>query len=34
AAVHAPLGLLKRKQEPFSALTDQCFAEAKNIFNR
>ncbi|HHG3484264.1 LysR family transcriptional regulator [Vibrio parahaemolyticus] len=34
AAVHAPLGLLKRKQEPFSALTDQCFAEAKDIFNR
>ncbi|WP_182018513.1 LysR family transcriptional regulator [Vibrio diabolicus] len=34
AAVHAPLGLLKRKQEPFSALTDQCFAEAKSIFNR
>ncbi|WP_273991885.1 LysR family transcriptional regulator [Vibrio parahaemolyticus] len=34
AAVHAPIGLLKRKQEPFSALTDQCFAEAKNIFNR
>jgi DNA-binding transcriptional LysR family regulator len=33
AAVHAPLGLLKRKQEPFSALTDQCFAEAKSIFN-
>lgn len=33
AAVHAPLGLLKRKQEPFSALTDQCFSIAKTIFN-
>lgn len=33
AVVNAPLGLLKRKQEPFSALTDQCFSQAKKIFN-
>ncbi len=34
AVVRAPLGLLKRKQEPCSALTDQCFSQAKNIFNQ
>ncbi len=34
AFVNAPLGLLKRKQEPFSALTDQCFSQAKKIFNQ
>ncbi|MFS1938695.1 LysR family transcriptional regulator [Vibrio splendidus] len=34
AVVHSPLGLLKRKQEPYSALTDQCFAEAKHLFNQ
>lgn len=33
AIVNAPLGLLKRKQEPFSALTDQCFSQAKTIFS-
>ncbi|MCA0937527.1 LysR family transcriptional regulator [Vibrio alginolyticus] len=33
AVVNAPLGLLKRKQEPFSALTDQCFSQAKKLFN-
>lgn len=32
AVVHAPIGLLKRKKEPHSALTDQCFDEAKTIF--
>jgi len=30
--VHSPLVLLKRKQEPSSALVDQCFAEAKHLF--
>ena len=34
AVVHSPLGLLKRKQEPYSAVTDQCFAEAKHLFNK
>ncbi len=34
AVVNAPLGLLKRKKEPFSALTDQCFSQAKHIFNQ
>jgi len=33
AVVHSPLVLLKRKQEPSSALVDQCFAEAKNLFS-
>ncbi|NIY93045.1 LysR family transcriptional regulator [Vibrio diazotrophicus] len=32
AVVHSPLVLLKRKQEPSSALVDQCFAEAKSLF--
>ncbi|MEI8656517.1 MULTISPECIES: LysR family transcriptional regulator [Vibrio] len=32
AVVHSPLVLLKRKQEPSSALVDQCFAEAKHLF--
>ncbi len=33
AIVNAPLGLLKRKREPFSALTDQCFSQAKKLFS-
>ncbi len=33
AVINAPLGLLKRKQEPFSSLTDQCFSQARKIFS-
>lgn len=33
AVVHSPLVLLKRRQEPSSALVDQCFAEARSLFS-
>ncbi len=32
ASIHSPVGLLLRRSEPRSALAEQCFAEARTLF--
>jgi hypothetical protein len=32
AAIHSPVGLLLRRSEPRSAIAEQCFTEARGLF--
>jgi len=32
ASIHSPVGLLLRRSEPRSAIAEQCFDEAKLLF--
>lgn len=34
AAIHSPVGLLLRRSEPRSAIAEQCFDEARVLFQR